>query len=624
MNKDKIKEDYPFSTKIIAEFQVVHPKEKDEHLALASLNSLKALLDVPKEQIEMNKDLLYISADLWVGGMANKNGHAITTEDTIALAKQIPHKYLNLEHDESVVVGSLFSYGFREYANERKLIAEEDIEDLDKPLVASGGGFVWRSVNQDLAELLVEASDKNSLKYGQASFSWEVYFKEFSIMEGSKFVDQAEIIDDEDEINKRIPFLKDTGGSGEYEGKEIYRLVKGPKLFLGAGIVANPAADVKGILTSETKEDVENIMEAKADSSKVSKQVEVSLQNKLDDHREKVGSDKRKKTTLAKLKTVYNRGIGAYRTNPQSVRPTVKSPQQWAQARVNSFLYVLRNLRFRSGKHDTDLLPTSHPMAGKDKRKATISQSKKINVKKYTAMKIKNQEDYKTVLASVCESEEVDHKLLAALEANFDKVTASAIADAIRDESAEFATEKKELEEAKTMAAEEKATIEAELAELKEKSEASDKELEEIKAKLVAEEQSRIFSERMEALEKDYDLEADDSKVIARQIKDLDEGGYDAWLEDFKVFAKEKSKDYKALKAEEMKKQKEEEAEAATAKASTEEAEEQKESREKEEAEKLIASAQEDVKQEVASTQHEEKVSLTDQFKDFELELAGK
>jgi phage protein D len=128
----------------------------------------------------------------------------------------------------------------------------------------------------------------------------------------------------------------------------------------------------------------------------------------------------------------------------------------------------------------------------------------------------------------------------------------------------------------------------------------------------------------MEALEKDYDLEADDSKVIARQIKDLDEGGYDAWLEDFKVFAKEKSKDYKALKAEEMKKQKEEEAEAATAKASTEEAEEQKESREKEEAEKLIASAQEDVKQEVASTQHEEKVSLTDQFKDFELELAGK
>tara|TARA_R110001592_G_scaffold334993_2_gene619536 strand:+ start:5138 stop:7009 length:1872 start_codon:yes stop_codon:yes gene_type:complete len=623
MNKDQIKKDYPFSTKIIAEYQVVHPKERDEHLALASLDSLKALLDVPKEQIEMNRDLLYISADLWVGGMANKNGHAITTEDTIALAKQIPHKYLNLEHDEDVVVGSLFSYGFREYANERNLISEEDIEDLNKPIVASGGGFVWRSIKPELAELLVEASDKNSLKYGQASFSWEVYFKEFSIMEGSKFVDQAEIIDDESEIEKRLPFLKDNGGSGEYEGKEIYRLVKGPKLFLGAGIVGNPAADVKGILTTETKEDVETKLEANDNSSKVSKTVEKSLQTKLTDHKEKVGSDKRKQTTLGKLKIVYNRGIGAYNTNPSSVRPTVSSPQQWAQARVNSFLHVLRNLKFRSGKHDTDLLPTSHPMAGKDKKKAKISQSKKINVKKYTAMKIKNQEDYKTVLASVCESEEVDHKLLASLEANFDKVTASAIADAIRDESAKFATEKKELEEAKTMAAEEKAKIEAELTELKEKSEASDKELEEIKAKLVAEEQSRIFSERMEALEKDYDLEADDSKVIAKQIKGLDEGGYDAWLGDFKVFAKEKSKDYKMKKAEEMKKQEEEE-EAVKAKASTEETEEQKESREKEDAEKLIASAQEDVKQEVASTQHEEKVSLEDQFSNFELELEGK
>ena len=517
MNKDQIKKDYPFSTKITAEYQVIHPKERDEHLALASLDSLKALLDVPKEQIEMNKDLLYISADLWVGGMANKNGHAITTEDTIALAKQIPHKYLNLEHDEDVVVGSLFSYGFREYANERNLISEEDIKDLNKPIVASGGGFVWRSINPDLAELLVEASDKNSLKYGQASFSWEVYFKEFAIMEGSKFVNQAQIIDDESEIEKRVPFLKDNGGSGEYEGKEIYRL----------------AADVKGILTSETEEDVKIKVEASKDYE------------------------------------------------------------------------------------DQEVKRTS-------KKKKGISHSKKINVKKYTAMKIKNQEDYKTVLASVCESEEVDHKLLASLEANFDKVTASAIADAIRDESAKFATEKKELEEAKVKAAEEKAKIEAELTELKEKSEASEEELKDIKAKLVAEEQTRIFSERMEALEKDYDLEADDSKVIAKQIKSLDEGGYDAWLEDFKVFAKEKSKDYKAKKAEEMKKKQEEEEEAIKAKSSTEETEEQKESREKEDAAKLIASAQEDVKQEVASTQHEEKVSLADQFTEFELELEGK
>ncbi len=37
------------------------------------------------------------------------------------------------------------------------------------------------------------------------------------------------------------------------------------------------------------------------------------------------------------LDKVYDRGMGAYRTNPGSVRPTVKSPQQWAMARVYSF-----------------------------------------------------------------------------------------------------------------------------------------------------------------------------------------------------------------------------------------------------------------------------------------------
>jgi hypothetical protein len=103
-------------------------------------------------------------------------------------------------------------------------------------------------------------------------------------------------------------------------------------------------------------------------SDQVSKRVEKSLQTKLKAHREKVGDDKRKQTTLRKLKICFNRGIGAYRNNPSSVRPTVTSPEQWAQARVNSFLYALRNLRYRSGKHDTDLLPKSHPQAGKEKK----------------------------------------------------------------------------------------------------------------------------------------------------------------------------------------------------------------------------------------------------------------
>jgi len=38
------------------------------------------------------------------------------------------------------------------------------------------------------------------------------------------------------------------------------------------------------------------------------------------------------------LDEVYDRGVGAYRTNPSSVRPQVKSPEQWATARLYAFI----------------------------------------------------------------------------------------------------------------------------------------------------------------------------------------------------------------------------------------------------------------------------------------------
>lgn len=53
----------------------------------------------------------------------------------------------------------------------------------------------------------------------------------------------------------------------------------------------------------------------------------------------------------SKLYQSYRRGIGAFYGNPRSVRPSVKSPQQWACARVNK----LARLKRRAG-YDQDLL----------------------------------------------------------------------------------------------------------------------------------------------------------------------------------------------------------------------------------------------------------------------------
>jgi len=38
------------------------------------------------------------------------------------------------------------------------------------------------------------------------------------------------------------------------------------------------------------------------------------------------------------LDEIFSRGIGAYRENPRSVRPQVKSEEQWATARIYAFI----------------------------------------------------------------------------------------------------------------------------------------------------------------------------------------------------------------------------------------------------------------------------------------------
>jgi hypothetical protein len=52
------------------------------------------------------------------------------------------------------------------------------------------------------------------------------------------------------------------------------------------------------------------------------------------------------------LDDVFDRGVGAYKSNPGSVRPSVKSPEQWAFGRIYSFVMKQKGTW---GKADKDL-----------------------------------------------------------------------------------------------------------------------------------------------------------------------------------------------------------------------------------------------------------------------------
>ena len=51
------------------------------------------------------------------------------------------------------------------------------------------------------------------------------------------------------------------------------------------------------------------------------------------------------------MRKIYNKGIGAFKTNPRSVRPFVKSKERWAYARVYSAV-----MGGKAAKIDKDLL----------------------------------------------------------------------------------------------------------------------------------------------------------------------------------------------------------------------------------------------------------------------------
>lgn len=51
---------------------------------------------------------------------------------------------------------------------------------------------------------------------------------------------------------------------------------------------------------------------------------------------------------LKGIKTIFEKGKGAYKSNPQSVRPHIKSPEEWGYARV----YASVNPQSKSYKID--------------------------------------------------------------------------------------------------------------------------------------------------------------------------------------------------------------------------------------------------------------------------------
>jgi capsid protein len=140
-------------------------------------------------------------------------------------------------------------------------------------------------------------------------------------------------------------------------------------MFAKVGERGAIVASDKAPKSDTPREDPKGEGSAKGDASgksgaKVTAEQEATLQKKADDFNAKDSNTRNGRATPGALKSVFQRGLGAFNT---SSSPRVTSASQWAFARVNAFLYLLKNGRPENPKYttDNDLLPEKHPKAGK-------------------------------------------------------------------------------------------------------------------------------------------------------------------------------------------------------------------------------------------------------------------
>jgi len=318
----------------------------------------------------------------------------------------------------------------------------------------------------DITDVIEEASSPLSKNYKKISVSWELGFNSYSVLLGSKDASKG-IIKRGEDAKPYYKYLRAEGGAGvDDNGLEVYRVIE-DGLFLGIGITTDPAASVEGILTFKSEEPIV--------------EMEMPETPEVEEPEESESEDEEKTKVKIEIEIEAN----------EDKEPIICPKCASAEA------------------IDEEIVKKD------EKSENKISTLESSAVTKIVTMKFNTVND---ALASLREA-----------EASFP--TAKELREYFLSEFAKA----NELYEA-SQAEKEKAV--AELQESITASQTSTAEIEALKAKIeLMEAQARekeasdIFDSRFSALAAEYDIE--DAKVrasIAKQIKDLDEDGYQYWL----------------------------------------------------------------------------------------------
>jgi len=224
--------------------------DKNILLSQASLEPLKSIIPATVN-LDKNVDLVGAAFNAALVNRFNKNGDGIDTNTAIAFKKYFIHKPTNIEHKKQRVVGHIVNSAFSSYG-ENKILSDEDVRGSLTPFNIALAAVVYKTVDRQFADALMDSNDPESALFERISASWEIGFNEYFVAVGSLDLKQAEIITKKEQIDEFKKYLKGFDGPGVMnDGTPVYRLVTGRIYPLGIGFTTNPAADVQGVVVDD-------------------------------------------------------------------------------------------------------------------------------------------------------------------------------------------------------------------------------------------------------------------------------------------------------------------------------------------------------------------------------------
>lgn len=476
---------YKYTSTFFSTAKIATLSDEDRFIAKASLAPLKGLLPTDVNP-ENDPDLLYFSSNGAVAGLVNKNGDSVSNETAIVINSSAKNKYVSADHDREKVCGVVLYPGFSAFGSNVPMTLEEAMA-AQEPINMSFAGVLWKVINPLLAKYIA-STDESSL-----SFSWEIAFNSYDIGVGSKNLFDAKIIKAEDpNFNIYDSYLKANKGEGkDPAGQDVFRIIGADSIILGYSIVPNPAAEVKGILPLDKKEQ--------------------PLQAETE---EKNGLDQIPESQRAYLQQQPNASVGF-----QICDITLISGAKLLNIPIFSCRYLPKGI-------DT-LQIASIIISQKDiEKNITYSEARvNNNTEKLMSKKITNLTELESILGAF-ESTAAVVDFVRAIQEGSEKYVKEIEAKEALVQSAETArldAEKKNKELA--------ASIDSLKADL-----------DTIRAQAAQAEADQKFQERMASFDEEFDLDEEDRKIIASDVKDISDEAFASYMSKCKKLMAAKKK----------------------------------------------------------------------------------